>query len=144
MSLLTFLVKSHLLFTVTHHFFPSSLGSATAWSWEPSSPPSASWADPSWPGIVKTKQWLLARELSEFEYSCKTCRFWQVRVLAKMAVFRNMQDSLDSPTLAKGHFREKCDLPRQIHGSNARVLQIWREWPYLTQNSNSELSTFIT
>ncbi len=30
-------------------------------------------------------------------------------------------DSTDSQTLAKGHFREKCDSPRQIRTSNARV-----------------------
>jgi hypothetical protein len=35
----------------------------------------------------KTKQWLLAGEFSEFEYSRKTRRFWRVRVLAKTAVF---------------------------------------------------------
>jgi hypothetical protein len=28
-------------------------------------------------------------------------------------------DSPDSPTLAKGHFQEKCDLPRQIRASKA-------------------------
>ncbi len=27
---------------------------------------------------------------------------------------RFCEDSPDSPTLAKGHFREKCDSPRQI------------------------------
>ncbi len=36
---------------------------------------------------VFCKQWLLAGEFSEFEYSRETRRFWRVRVLAKTAVF---------------------------------------------------------
>jgi hypothetical protein len=36
---------------------------------------------------VVIKQWLLAGEFSEFEYSRKTRRFWRVRVLTKTAVF---------------------------------------------------------
>jgi hypothetical protein len=72
-------------------------------------------------------------------------RILRVLALAKTVVFRNMQDSLDSPTFAKpcwqdspdsptfakGHFWEKCDSPRQIRASNERALQIWREWPLL-------------
>jgi hypothetical protein len=49
----------------------------------------------------KTKQWLLAGEFSEFEYSPEIRHFWRVRVLAKTAVFRNMRDSPDLPTFAK-------------------------------------------
>jgi hypothetical protein len=37
----------------------------------------------------------------EFEYSPKIRRFWRVRVLAKRAIFGNMQDSPDSPPFAK-------------------------------------------
>jgi hypothetical protein len=50
------------------------------------------------------------------------------------AVLRGLAEPCyaDSPTLDKGHFREKCDSPRQIRASNARVLQIWREWPFLS------------
>ena len=48
-----------------------------------------------------SKQWLLAVEFSEFEYSRETSRFWRVRVLAKTAVFWNVRDSPDSPTFAK-------------------------------------------
>jgi hypothetical protein len=47
------------------------------------------------------KQWLLAREFSEFEYSPKNIHFWRVLALAKMAFFGNLQDSPDSPTFAK-------------------------------------------
>ncbi len=36
---------------------------------------------------IITKQWLLAGEFSEFEYSCETRRFWRVRVLAKICRF---------------------------------------------------------
>jgi hypothetical protein len=36
---------------------------------------------------IYIKQWLLAGEFSEFEYSRETRRFWRVRVLAKTAVF---------------------------------------------------------
>jgi hypothetical protein len=36
---------------------------------------------------LKTNQWPLASEFSEFEYLPKICCFWQVRVLAKMAIF---------------------------------------------------------
>ncbi len=42
------------------------------------------------------KQWLLAGEFSEFEYSRKTRRFWRVRVLSKTAVFGNVSDSPDA------------------------------------------------
>jgi hypothetical protein len=45
---------------------------------------------------LKTKQWPLAGEFVEFEYSPKICHFWRVRVLAKTAIFRNMRDSPDS------------------------------------------------
>ncbi len=41
-------------------------------------------------------------------------------------------DSPDSPTLALASFWEKCDSPRHIRASNARVSQIWREWPLLS------------
>ena len=42
------------------------------------------------------KQWLLAGELVEFEYSPKICQFWRIRVLPKMAIFGNLSDSPDS------------------------------------------------
>jgi hypothetical protein len=58
---------------------------------------------------VQTKQWLLTGEFSEFEYLPKTCHFWQVRVLAKMAVFVNTQDSPDSPTFAKPFTEDSPD-----------------------------------
>ncbi len=50
---------------------------------------------------TKSKQWLLASKFSKFEYSPEIRHFWQVRVLAKTAVFRNMRDLPDSPTFAK-------------------------------------------
>jgi hypothetical protein len=46
---------------------------------------------------ILIKQWLLAGEFGEFEYSPKIRRFWRVRVLAKTAVFRNTRDSPNSP-----------------------------------------------
>jgi hypothetical protein len=60
---------------------------------------------------VLFKQWLLAGEFSEFEYSCETRPFWRVRVLAKTAVFRNMRDSPDSPTFAKPCCADSPDSP---------------------------------
>jgi hypothetical protein len=46
---------------------------------------------------VKTKQWLLAGEFSEFEYSPNICRFWRVLEFAKTS---------DPPNF--------CDSPRRI------------------------------
>jgi hypothetical protein len=60
---------------------------------------------------VKSKQWPLASEFSEFEYSPKIRRFWRVRVLAKMAIFRNMQDSPYSPTFAEQFTEDSPDSP---------------------------------
>jgi hypothetical protein len=57
------------------------------------------------------KQWLLAGEFSEFEYSRETRRFWRVRVLAKTAVFGNVLDSPDSPTFAKPCRADSPDSP---------------------------------
>ncbi len=37
-----------------------------------------------------------------------------------------------------GKFLRKCDSPRQIRASNARVLQIWRKWPLLRFSSISK------
>ncbi len=45
---------------------------------------------------TNSKQWPLAGEFVEFEYSPKIRHFWRVRVLAKTAIFRNMRDSPDS------------------------------------------------
>ena len=56
-------------------------------------------------------QWPLAGEFSEFEYSPKIRRFWRVRVLAKMAIFGNKQDSPDSPTFAKPFTEDSPDSP---------------------------------
>ena len=39
------------------------------------------------------KQWPLAGEFVEFEYSPKIRHFWRVRVLAKTAIFRNMRSA---------------------------------------------------
>ncbi len=80
-------------------------------------------------GYVITKQWLLASEFSEFEYSRKTCRFWQVRVLATMAFLGNMQDSPDSPTFAKPCCADSPELPtltRESHefGASGHCLVI--------------------
>jgi hypothetical protein len=44
-------------------------------------------------------------------------------------------DSPDSPTRAMASFWEKCDSPRHIRASNARVSRIWREWPLLNLKS---------
>jgi hypothetical protein len=105
---------------------------------------------------IQTKQWPLAGEFSEFEYSPKIRRFWRVRVLAKMAIFGNMQDSPDSPTFAKPFTEDSPDSPtfakpftedspdsptfanpftedspdsRKVSlASVTRVWQIWRVW----------------
>jgi hypothetical protein len=53
-----------------------------------------------WKGGI-TKQWLLAGEFSECEYSAKNINFWRVLALVKIAFFGKLQDSLDSPTFAK-------------------------------------------
>ncbi len=50
--------------------------------------------------LVITKQWPLAGEFVEFEYSPKIRQFWRIRVLAKMAILDNRSDSIHSPTLA--------------------------------------------
>jgi hypothetical protein len=60
---------------------------------------------------VLNKQWPLASKFSEFKYSPKICRFWRVRVLAKMAIFGNMQDSPDSPTFAEPFTKDSPDSP---------------------------------
>ncbi len=60
---------------------------------------------------VFSKQWLLAGEFSEFEYSRETCRFWRVRVLAKTAVFGNVSDSPDLPAFAKPCRADSPDSP---------------------------------
>jgi hypothetical protein len=57
------------------------------------------------------KQWQLAGEFSEFEYSRGTRRFWRVRVLAKTSVFGNVSDSPDSPTFAKPCRADSPDSP---------------------------------
>ncbi len=44
----------------------------------------------------KIKQWPLAGEFVEFEFSPKIRQFWRIRVLAKMAIFGNLSDSPDS------------------------------------------------
>ncbi len=49
----------------------------------------------------------------------------------------------DSPTLAKGHFQEKCDLPQQIRASNAQVTQIWRKWPFLSNYFKVKVPAFL-
>jgi hypothetical protein len=60
---------------------------------------------------IVIKQWLLTHKFSKFKYSPQNRCFWQVGVLAKMAVFRNMQDSPDSPTFAKPFTKDSPDLP---------------------------------
>ena len=47
------------------------------------------------------KEWPLASEFSEFEYSPEIHHFWQIWVLAKMAFSGNVSGSPDSPTFAK-------------------------------------------
>jgi hypothetical protein len=42
------------------------------------------------------KQWPLAGEFVEFEYSPKIRQFWRIQVLAKMAIFGNLSDLPDS------------------------------------------------
>ncbi len=88
---------------------------------------------------VLSKQWPIAGEFSEFEYSPKIRRFWRVRVLAKMAIFGNMQDSPDLPTFAKPFTEDSPDSPtfanpftedspdsRKV--SLASVTRVWRIW----------------
>jgi hypothetical protein len=60
---------------------------------------------------VRSKQWPLAGEFIEFEYSPKIRRFWGVRVLAKRAIFGNMQDSPDSPPFAEPFTEDSPDSP---------------------------------
>jgi hypothetical protein len=113
--------------------------------------------------LLIIKEWPLARKFSKLEYSPDIHHFWRIQVLAKMAFFRNVSDSPDSPTFAKpcctdspdslpfanlfcsdspdsptfakGHFLEKCDSPRHICTSNERVSRIWGEWPLFTYNT---------
>ncbi len=47
---------------------------------------------------VEIKQWPLAGEFVEFEYSPKIRLFWRIRVLAKMVILENWPVSIHSPT----------------------------------------------
>jgi hypothetical protein len=51
----------------------------------------------------KSKQWQLACEIFE----CCLCGAFRLDVVTR----QTRRHSPDSPTLAKGHFREKCDSP---------------------------------
>ncbi len=52
----------------------------------------------------------------------------RIRVLAKMAIFRNMQDSPDSPTFAKPFTEDSPDSRKVSLVSVTRVWQMWRIW----------------
>jgi len=49
---------------------------------------------------IKPKQWPLDSKFIEFEYLPEIRHFWQIRVLAKMTLFENGSDSLNSSTFA--------------------------------------------
>jgi hypothetical protein len=66
------------------------------------------WSPQCW---VRTKQWPLDSEIDEFEYSPEICHFWQIRVLAKMTLFENGLDSLNSSTFANLVCSDLPDLP---------------------------------
>ncbi len=72
--------------------------------------------------LIISKQWPLNSEFVEFEYSPKICQFWQIRVLAKMAIFRNLSDSPDSNS-------PNCDPSQYSPNSNSpKLCRIWRVW----------------
>jgi hypothetical protein len=85
--------------------------------------------------LVKCKQWLLAGEFSEFEYSPEIGHFWQIRVLAKMVFLKNWSDSLNSPSFANLVCSDSQDSPtfaNLISGTHqtckSQVLQVISEF----------------
>jgi hypothetical protein len=60
------------------------------------------------------KQWPLASEFSEFEYSPEIRQFWRIRVLAKMAFFGNLSDLPDSnsPKCDPSWYSPNLNLPK--------------------------------
>jgi hypothetical protein len=89
--------------------------------------------------VVILKQWPLDSEFIEFEYSPEICHFWRIRVLAKMAFFRNVPDSPDSQTFASLVCSDSpdsttfanlvcLDSPESRKPSFASITRIWRVW----------------
>jgi hypothetical protein len=90
----------------------------------------------------KTKQWRLAGEFSEFEYSPEICHFWRIRVLPKMVFLKNWSDSLNSPSFANLVCSDSPDSPtfanlvssdspdsrKPSFASNKRIWRIWQIW----------------
>jgi hypothetical protein len=60
---------------------------------------------------INIKQWPLDSKFIEFEYSPEIRHFWQIRVLAKMTLFENGSDSLNSSTFANLVCSDSPDLP---------------------------------
>jgi hypothetical protein len=101
--------------------------------------PKSQGGTPFW---VLFKQWLLAGEFSEFEYSPEIHHFWRIRVLAKMVFLKNWSDSLnlpsfanlvcsdspDSPTFANLVSSDSPDSRKPSFASNKRIWRIWRVW----------------
>ena len=61
--------------------------------------------------LLYTKQWPLAGEFVEFEYSPKIHHFWRIQVLAKMVIFENWPDSIHSPTFANLFWSDSIHSP---------------------------------
>ena len=89
---------------------------------------------------VLDKQWLLAGECSEFEYSPEIRHFWWIRELAKMVFLKNWSDSLNSPsfanlvcsdspdslTFANLVSSDSPDSRKPSFASNKRIWRVWR------------------
>ncbi len=86
------------------------------------------------------KQWLLAGEFSEFEYSPEICHFWRIRVLAKIVFLKNWSDSLNSPsfanlvcsdspdslTFAKPFCEDSPNSRKPSFASNKQICRVWQ------------------
>ena len=66
--------------------------------------------------LGKIKQWPLAGEFVELEYSPKICQFWRIRVLAKMAILENWPDSIHLPTFANLFWSDSIHSPTFAKG----------------------------
>jgi hypothetical protein len=60
---------------------------------------------------ILIKQWPPDSEFIEFEFSPENHHFWRIRVLAKLTLFDNGSDSLNSSTFANLVCSDSPDLP---------------------------------
>jgi hypothetical protein len=91
---------------------------------------------------LKSKQWSLDSEFSEFEYSPKNCHFWRVLEFAKMVFFGNVPDSPDSPTFANLFCSDSPDSnsPKYLHDI-LRVLRVLQKCTLLSVYIERERET---